>query len=536
MNYDSYWEMTGPTLTCPPLTADTTADVCVVGAGIAGMMTAYHLCREGKSVIVIDKAGVGSGQTQNTTAHLTNAIDDRYVSIEAWHGSDGAKLAAQSHTAAIDRIELIAMEEGIDCEFTRLDGYLFDSPKDSPNLLNDELRAAHSAGVVVEPVLHAPLHHYFTGPALKFPRQAQVHPLKLMIGLAAAVLRRGGRIFTQAHAEGIESVVAESKERTAEVADDQPLLRVKIRGELSITAKAVVVATNSPFNDMFAIHTKQAPYLTYVCGFAVPRGSVDKALYWDATNPYHFVRLEDFEPMNVNGAVLGNPETEQLLLVGGEDHKTGQANDAEARFSRLATWTKIRFPILGEPRFRWSGQVMETNDGLAFIGRNPADNPNIYVATGDSGQGMTHGTIAGMLLSDLIVGRPNPWASLYSPSRLTIMAAGRFLEENLNVAQQFAAWITPGDVSSVDLIPKGQGAIVRDGLSKLAVYRDPHGVLHACSAVCPHLGCLVNWNSNDATWDCPCHGSRFDSSGHVICGPAHRDLALIKSLVEPVVT
>ncbi len=241
MNYNSYWEMTGPTLTCPPLAEDTTADVCVIGAGIAGIMTAYHLCREGKSVVVIDKVAIGAGQTQNTTAHLTNAIDDRYVSIEAWHGSDGAKLAAQSHTAAIDRIEVIAKEEGIDCDFERLDGYLFAPPKDSPNLLNDELRAAHAAGVIVELIRHAPLHHYFTGPALRFPRQAQIHPMKLMTGLAAAVLRRGGRIFNQTHAEGIECVAADSKERPIGWTEDQPSLRVKVRGGLTITARSVVV-------------------------------------------------------------------------------------------------------------------------------------------------------------------------------------------------------------------------------------------------------------------------------------------------------
>ena len=174
--------------------------------------------------------------------------------------------------------------------------------------------------------------------------------------------------------------------------------------------------------------------------------------------------------------------------------------------------------------FRWSGQVMEPVDGLAFIGRNPSDADNVYIATGDSGMGMTHGTIAGVLLTDLILGRANPWTELYNPSRKTLVAAKDFVEENLNVAAQYADLITPGDVKSVDEIEKGQGAVLRKGLSKIAAYREEDGTLHTVSAVCVHLGCVVTWNSAEKTWDCPCHGSRYDALGSVINGPANSDL------------
>jgi Rieske Fe-S protein len=217
--------------------------------------------------------------------------------------------------------------------------------------------------------------------------------------------------------------------------------------------------------------------------------------------------------------------TYDWLIVGGEDHKSGQADDVGERHSRLEAWTKERFPMAEEFEYRWSGQVMEPADGVAFIGRNPGDEPNVFVATGDSGMGMTHGTIAGILLTDLILRRESPWTKLYDPSRKMLRAPLEYAKENLNVAAQYLEdYLTGGDVDSVDDIALDQGAVVRRGLAKVAVYRDNSGALHECSAVCTHLGCVVSWNSVEKTWDCPCHGSRFDSVGRVIGGPAISDL------------
>jgi Rieske Fe-S protein len=234
----------------------------------------------------------------------------------------------------------------------------------------------------------------------------------------------------------------------------------------------------------------------------VPPDTVPAALYWDTADPYHYVRLHG-----------------DLLIAGGEDHKTGQEDDAYDRFAYLESWTRERFPI-GEVEYTWSGQVMEPVDGLAYIGRNPADKAHILVATGDSGQGMTHGTIAGILLTDLILGRPNPWGRLYDPSRKSLKSAAEYLKENVNVAKQYLDYVSPGEVGSVDEIRPGHGAVVRHGLTKLAVYRDEQGALHSRSAVCPHLGCIVHWNSLEGSWDCPCHGSRFGTDGRVLNGPA----------------
>ena len=490
------------------LKEDTNADVCIVGAGIAGMTTAYLLAREGKRVVVLDDGPIGGGMTSRTTAHLVNALDDRFYELERLHGEKGARLAAESHSAAIDRVEAIVKEEGIDCEFERLDGYLFVPPNESKEQLEDELKAAHRAGLTnIEMVDRAPIKDFDTGKALRFPGQGQFHPLKYLAGLARAIRRDGGQIFTGTHASKIEGGKSSA--------------RIETKGGHVVTADAVVVATNTPINDRFAIHTKQGPYITYVIGARIPRGSVVRALFWDTPDPYHYLRIE-----SITAKIKDTGETEEydLLIVGGEDHKTGQQHDAGRRFAALERWTRTRFPMIEEIEFQWSGQVMEPIDALAFIGRNPLDEDNVLIATGDSGNGMTHGTIAGILLTDLIMGRENEWAIVYDPTRKTLRALPEFASENLNVAAQYTDYVTGGDVDSLSEIKPGEGAIIRDGLKKIAAYRDESGALHERSAVCVHLGCIVAWNSKEKSWDCPCHGSRYDAYGKVFQGPANRNL------------
>jgi glycine/D-amino acid oxidase-like deaminating enzyme/nitrite reductase/ring-hydroxylating ferredoxin subunit len=482
-----------------PLAGDAQADVCVVGAGIAGLSAAYHLVREGRSVIVVDDGPIGGGETGRTTSHLSNAFDDRYHRVESQHGAEVSRLVAQSHSAAIDRIESIARDERIACDFRRVDGYLF-APREAPQEeLDKELQAAHRAGLAdVRRVDAPPGSTIPLGPALLFPRQGQIHPLAYLKGLAEAIVVHGGRIHGRTHAVDIE--------------DGHPT-RVTTEGGHTIEAGSTVVATNTPINDRFVIHTKQAPYRTFVVGLRVASGSVPWVQYWDTLDPYHYVRIA--------GRL---DERHDLLIVGGEDHKTGQQDDAGERFARLVAWASERFPVLGEAIYRWSGQVMEPIDSLAFIGRNPGDN-HVYVVTGDSGNGMTHGTIAGMLLTDLILGRDNPWREVYDPSRKSVKAVGEFAKENANVAAQYAEWVKPGDVKGVDDVRPGEGAVIRHHLGKLAVYRDATGAVRAFDATCPHLGCVVEWNSTERTWDCPCHGSRFDLKGEVVNGPARSGLS-----------
>ena len=489
------WTRTAALPEEPALARDERADVCVVGAGIAGLTTAHLLAAAGRSVLVLDAAGVASGETGRTTAHLSNAVDDRYLEIERELGAEAARIAAESHSAAIDLVEAIASREKIDCGFERVDGFLYAAPPDSCDLLREEAEAARRAGLAVELVERPPV-ALEPGPALRFPRQGQMHPVRYVRGLAEALRRGGGRIL---------------RARVVEVESGETC-RLRTAEGPTVEARAVVMATNVPSNDRVAIHTKQAAYRTYALAAEIAGDAVPAGLYWDTLDPYHYVRT------HAEGG-------KRFLVVGGEDHKTGQADDPHERHGRLERWARDRFPRLGAVAAAWSGQVLETVDGLAFIGRNPLDEPNVFVATGDSGMGMTHGTIAGMILSELVLGREHPWAALYDPSRKSPRSAGTFLEENANVVAQYADWVTGGDVRSADEIPPGEGAVLRRGASKIAVWRAPDGSVHERSAVCPHLGCIVAWNRFEKSWDCPCHGSRFSAEGEVRNGPARKGLA-----------
>ena len=475
------------------LKADLTTDVCVVGAGIAGLSTAYLLARAGRRVVVLDAGRPGAGETSLTTAHLASYQDDRFEELESVFGTDGTRLIWQSHAAAIDRIEAISRDEGIDCDFARVDGYLFRAPESPPDILDRELAAARRVEFPgVDSMLRAPLPSFDTGPCLRFPRQGQFEPMKYLAGLAEAIRKHGGQIYVDSYVNGFEGGAnprAETKHGPA------------------VKAKALVVATNVPSNDRVTMHTKIAAYRSYVVALKIPADAVPTALYWDTLDPYHYVRLQRYG------------DGEVYLIVGGEDHKTGQDDDPTPRFGRLVEWARQRFPEAGAVAKQWSGQVIEPVDGLAFIGPNPGDE-NVYIATGDSGQGMTHGTIAGMLLTDLILGRENPWAKLYDPARKPTGDLREYLKENVNVAKYYGEWVTPGEVKSADDVPAGEGALLREGLTKVALYKDDRGTVHRLSAVCPHLGCFVHWNKAEKTWDCPCHGSRFAPEGKVIHGPS----------------
>ncbi|MDB5103551.1 MAG: puuB [Fibrobacteres bacterium] len=496
----SIWTRSAETPKYPVAPEGLAPEVCVVGAGISGLTVAYTLANEGVSVVVIDDGAVGSGETGRTTAHLANAVDDHYHILESIHGKDKARMVAESHTAAIDRIESIIKREGIECGFERVDGFLFAAPDEDPGFLKKELEAAQRAGLRPEMVERAPIPTFETGPALRFPSQAQFHPLRYLARLAEAVVAKGGRIFTGAHAVEIAG-------------GDDP--HVTLKSGHVIKCKSVVVATNVPVNNRLALQTKLEAYRTYVIAAHVPSGQLEPALLWDSGDPYHYVRI-------VKDA--DNSPGQDLLVIGGEDHRTGEVVDYDARYGALEMWMRSRYPEAGVVHARWSGQIIETVDGLAYIGRNPGEK-NVYIVTGDSGNGLTHGTIAGILIPDLIQGRSNPWEATYDPGRIVLKSAGEFGKHNLKVAAHYADWMKGHETKDEKGIPSGSGAVIKHGLKHVAAYREEDGTLHRMSAVCPHLKCIVTWNGSESSWDCPCHGSRFDCRGHVLNGPANEDLA-----------
>ncbi len=499
----SYWTSSAKPVAFGPLGQDVETDVLVVGGGIAGLTAAYCLLQEGKKVVMLEDGEIGSGESGRTTAHITYALDDRYYYLEKQFGPEGARLMYQSHKAAIDWVEATVVKEGIDCRFRRVEGYLFLHPSDKPENLEREFGATQRLGMPTRVVEKLPGLAGDNGKAILFPDNGQFHIMLYLNGLARAIVKSGGRIYTRSRAEEI------SKEGA------------KANG-FQVKAPHIVVATNSPVNDWVTMHTKQHPYRTYVIAALAPKGAYPYHLWWDTGNhgtrweaePYHYVRLEAYN------------DQYDLLISGGEDHKTGQADDEgipeEHRYDLLIEWTRQKFPAVQAIVHRWSGQVLEPVDGGAFIGKNPGDE-NIYIITGDSGNGMTHGTIGGLLLADLIAGRDNPWAKLYDPSRIPIKAADVFIKEGLNMAAQYVDYLK-SDISSADELKPGHGGIMTSGLKKLALYKDDAGKVHTYSAICPHLGCVLQWNQDERSFDCPCHGSRFTKEGKLVNGPAVTDL------------
>jgi glycine/D-amino acid oxidase-like deaminating enzyme/nitrite reductase/ring-hydroxylating ferredoxin subunit len=501
---NSFWVESVSPISFSPVYENLETETVIVGGGIAGLSIAYCLAKAGRKVVVVEDGLIGSGESGRTTAHLVNALDDRYYEIEKVLGKDVARMAAESHTAAIDFVEKTVNDEHIDCAFKRVEGYLFLHPSDKASSLDDELISTRRAGIATALIPNVPGMPAEKGPCLQFPRQAQFHPMKYYKGLADSIVRYGGKIFTES--------------RATEIKKDH----VVANGH-TIKAQHIVIATNSPINDLVTMHTKQFPYRTYVIGGLIPKNSVREALWWDTGNlrskwivdPYHYIRIESYDDQH------------DLLISGGEDHKTGQADDEhvpeDMRFDKLESWTRAHFPMMLDVVYHWSGQVLEPLDSLAFIGRNPG-NKNTYIATGDSGNGMTHGTIAGILIADLIQGKQNPWEEIYKPSRITIKVAGDYVHEVGNVAAQYADYVKRGDIESIQELGANQGAIITMGARKIAVYKDELSNIHAYSAVCPHLGCVVQWNASENSFDCPCHGSRFTCEGKVVNGPARGDL------------
>lgn len=497
----SIWLATAELPAFPPMANDVNAEVCVIGGGIAGLTTAYLLAKEGRKVVLIEAMGIAAGETGRTTAHFFPP-DEWYVDLKKGFGAKTARAIADSFSEAIDLVESIVRTEKIDCGFERLDGYLYALPENGFTDLNREFRVARKLGVDVEFLTRVPGLSFDTGPCVRYRNQAQFHPLKYLAGLARAFTALGGTIHCGTRALKIDG-------------DDN--LQAVTTDAGKVYANSVVVATNTPFNNRVVMHTKQAGYRSYVVGLRVPKASIPRILLWDTGDPYYYVRLESTGP----GA------DHEILVVGGADHKVGEDRHPEHRYAEIERWTREHFPMAQSVEYRWSGEVMEPSDGPAYLGRNPTDDKNVYLITGDSGNGMTHCTIGAMIIRDQIMGRSNAWESIYAPSRKVKHGVMEFMSEQADTLSYYSDWVKGGEVESVHEIAAGQGAVIQDGMKKIAVYRDKEGELHAVSAKCTHLGCVVHWNSAEKSWDCPCHGSRFGVSGEVLHGPAPTALAPI---------
>lgn len=489
----SPWIERASRMNFPGLTEQASCDVCVIGGGIAGLTTAYLAVKSGLSVILVEAQEIGAGETGRTTAHFVTAHDNRYFQLIKYHGLSRTKIIVQSLIESINVVERIVKEEKIQCDFERVNGYLYLPPKESQKILTKELAACQRIGLEgVRLVDQVKLGTEDVGPALLFPNQGQLHITEYLAGVATAIQNMGGKIFTHS--------------RVASIMGKAPY-QVNTDSGAVITAKQVVQATNSPLYASKFQFLRQPPVRTYVIGATVPTGSVPHELFWDTGTPYHYTRLQ----------ASSDPKTE-LLLIGGEDHRTGTQDDAKVRFTRLEQWSREHFPQITDIQFRWSGQVLESVDGLAYIGEYKKM-PGVFYITGDSGMGMTHGTIGAIILNESLQGKKHAWSKTYSVDRVRLRAWWPLMKEGMALTRQmFTGWLTRPSKSTADLTP-GQGKVIKQGKKRLAVYKDQAGKVHTRSAVCPHMKCIVNWNTGEQSWDCPCHGSRFDAQGKIINAP-----------------
>ncbi|GEM44725.1 FAD-dependent oxidoreductase [Deinococcus cellulosilyticus] len=477
----SHWMMDLPEY--PALDRDLIADAVVIGGGIAGLSTAYQLALSGLKVVVLERDKIGSGETPRSSAQVTSSLDFFYKELVSIHGRDTTKLIYQSHSAAIDEIERITRAENIDCGFIRLPGYLVPAPGDEDNIQEE---ASVHRGLGFDTTLSdTPAYATGFGQSIRYNNQGQIHPLKYIIGLARAIENRGGAIFCSSPVMSYtgDHVVTEQGH--------------------TVHARHVVVASNAPVGERGKYSFRYSPYRTYIMTMKLT-GQIEPALFYDTSDPYFYVRPDG-----------------DVLLIGGADHRVGEPEYPEQRWQDIEDWTRAHFPV-SERVDTWSGQVFNSADGIGFLGKAG----DVYVITGDTGNGLTNATIGSMIIRDQVLGVENPWAEVYSPNRMPRGNYTEWVSEAGRSIMHLFDWFRSAEM--VQNLQPGQGNIVRKGMSKYAVYRDEHGELHACSAMCTHMGCEVSWNSAEETWDCPCHGSRFTRDGEVLTGPARAPLAKIK--------
>lgn len=474
-------------------------DVCIVGAGITGLTAADILKRNGKTVAVIEMNRVGQAETGHTSAHLTEMLDIDYNDLISNFGLAGAKLVTNSVRLAIVKIEGNVISRKMNCDFRRVAGWQYTEKRSEIDMIEKEAEAAMKLGIRCELVDEMPAMGRAgrkIARALRLDHQAQFQPIAYLAALARSIVGQGSYVFENT--------------RMTKLDEGEPCKVTTDRGV--ITAKDVILSTNVPTPNRLMLQTKIASYRTY-CIAIREQAPIDlKNLFWDIDDPYHYVRSAEFN---------GVPH----IIIGGEDHKTGHDDHTGLHFQKLEDWAHERFNIESISH-RWSGQVIEPVDGLPYIGRNSLSDHS-FVATGYSGTGLTFGTVAAMLLSDLVLGIENPWAEIYQATRVKPLAGIKdFIAENIDFPSRFVGdRVAPAKEIESHRLRENQGAIVRIGSKKVAAYRDPGGELHVMSPVCPHMGCYVHWNEAEISWDCPCHGARFGPTGHLLNGPAIQDLA-----------
>ncbi len=492
------WSSTSFPASYPALTGDKSADVVIVGAGITGLSTAYHLLKAGKRVVILEQLEVGHGTTGSSTGNLYAPIDERLYSIGSKHNEEAMRMVAESRMAAISFIEQRVEEYHMDCDFQRVPFHLFTTKEtsDQNSQVQKEKEAAEKAGLTVHHT--APLDFPFpVDTSITIERQAQFNPLQYVQQLAAAL------------AENPNCEIFENTQVTKS-GDGTPCVVHTASG--TVTAEYVVMATHSP-KGVYGVHTAMEPYREFAIAARLKGSLPAPGIYW------HVQSNQQYSLRPYRG------ETGNYLLVLGEPFKVGSKTYNEDSVDKIVAYLRKHFDV-DEIEFIWAAQNYKPADNLPYIGKSPMEN-HTYIATGYAADGLTYGTLAGMLISDGILKKDNSWVEMYSPTRFTpVASAMKFAKENITVATHLLKdYLFYGEVDELKEIKPGEGKTIKLNNEHLAAFRDQQGKLHVVSGICTHMGCVVHWNNSENSWDCPCHGSRFGIDGKVLEGPAYTDLA-----------
>ena len=500
------------------LNADVETDVCVVGSGVAGVSVAYELVARGKRVAMIEARDVMAGETGRTSGHLSNALDDHYTAIRKKHGLGGAKAAAESHTWALNHVGDVAKELGIECEYRRVPGYEISqfrrggkNYRDDIEAIRDEAKLAGELGLDVGFREDLAVRGWDGKPDQRggavFAGQAAFHPTLYLGGVLRWLKDQAGfQCYTHTR------VTSVGEKGVGILGLGEGRVEVETESGHTIRCGHAVEATGIPLQKLSVVAELEF-VRTYCIAVRVPKGSVEDCFVYHSAEPYVYVRLTACD------------DSSDYLLVGGGDHKVGQ-EDGTDRFRMLESWTRERFTGAGTVDYRWSGQVNEPIDHVAFIGNNQGSD-RVYVVTGDSGNGLTHGVLAGRLVADEIEGTANPWAGLYNPKRVASVAksALSLIGHDAQVNAQYKRLLQT-DIVDIEDVSPGSGGVLNVGLSKpVAVFKGEDGEVVRMSALCPHMKGVVCWNPTEKSFDCPVHGSRFSATGVCVNGPAKANLA-----------
>jgi glycine/D-amino acid oxidase-like deaminating enzyme/nitrite reductase/ring-hydroxylating ferredoxin subunit len=496
---EPYWLASTPKTDYPTLEQDITVDITIVGGGMAGITSAYLLKKEGFKVAVIDADKILQGTTAHTTAKLTSQHGLIYDKIKRAFSEEKARLYAEANEYAINFVEELVREKSIDCDFSRLPAYVYTQQDQYIENIENEVKVASSLGIKASFVKDIPLPFEIKA-GIAFENQAMFHPRKYLLNLAKDIPGNGSYIFENTRAVDLNK-------------GEHP--EVVTSNNKKITSNIVIIATHFPFYDGLGFYfTRLFAERSYILGVKI-KDQFPKGMFISAEDPGRSLRCQPFE----DG---------ELILVGGEHHKTGHGTNYNNHYTNLKNFANETFS-LEKVLYRWSAQDYGTLDGLPYVGNLTPNTPNIYVATGFRKWGMTNSIVSALIIRDLIIKVENPWASVYNPDRFITNgnAASTFIKQNADVAKNYVKdklKPVPEDIQ----IEKGDAKIISIDGQRIGAYRDEDGVLHMVDTTCTHLGCELHWNDAERSWDCPCHGSRFNYDGEILEGPAHLPLKHLK--------